>query len=445
MGTMKHHLVLKLGSPLMETVRIPDWQTFITDKSIAVTSLGPEIDAVLHSIHRDFWVTHEYAVAADGWSAAERLHGLDRTYRIIMDSLERVPDEALARLSAIPDVEQVHQLFVATSDIPRPDYAAPLASTSTAAASIGTDFAHALTMGRPDVTIAVLDTGVSLLHPELAGIVQTAADFVDLAGLDTTSFIGDVLDADDDPTDELGHGTHVAGIIAAQGLQMEPGMAPRCRLLAGRVLATMQTDAGPQGAGIVDNINPAVKWAVDSGADIINMSVGIRHTGGGLPHADVIAYALGKGVTVVAASGNDGTQTKYYPGALPGVIAVGACDDDGRIASFSSFGARISVVAPGVRILSSYVDRRYAVASGTSQAAPHVAGAVALLLSLAADNGSRLGPADIMRILRTTSDRVDTQDRHPHAGYGRINLTDAFKWLLHTSPGTRARSLSIPQ
>ena len=445
MGTMKHHLVLKLRTALIETVRIPDWQTFITDKSALVTSLGPTIDAVLHSIHREFWVTHEYAMAADGWSVSERLHGLDRTYRIIMDSLERIPDETLERLSSNPDIEQVHQLFVASSPMPRHDYAAPMASTSTAAASIGTDFAHALTLGRPDITIAVLDTGVSLQHPELVGVVHKTADFVDLAGLDTTPFIGDVLEADDDPADELGHGTHVAGIIAAQGLQMEPGMAPRCRLLAGRVLATMQTEAGPQGAGIVDNINPAVKWAVDSGANIINMSVGIRHTGGGLPHADVIAYALGKGVTVVAASGNDGTQTKYYPGALPGVIAVGACDDEGSIASFNSFGARISVVAPGVRILSSYVDRRYAVASGTSQAAPHVAGAVALLLSLAADNGFTLGPSEIMGILRATSDRVDTHDRNPHAGYGRINLSDAFKWLLHTSPRTRARSLSIPQ
>ncbi|MEV4900150.1 S8 family serine peptidase [Citricoccus sp. NPDC055426] len=429
---MKHHLVLKLRAPVAESEGIPDWQVFILDKSRTVTSLTPGVDAVLHADRRDFWVTHEYAAGPEGWTESERRHGLDRTYRIVLDSTAPVPTGTVHRLARLPEVEEVHQLVVARSPIPDTDLFTPLGGTSSSAASIGADFAHALTSGRPEVKVAVLDTGISPRHPELTGAVAEARDFVDLTGLDTTSFLGDVLEADDDPTDELGHGTHVAGIIAGRGVNMEPGMASGCRLMAGRVLATLQTGDGPQGAGIVDNINPAIKWAVDHGAAVINMSVGIRHTGGGLPHADVIAYALEQGVTVVAAAGNDGTPTKYYPGALPGVIAVGACDDEGRIAPFSSYGANITVVAPGVRILSSYAGTGYAVASGTSQSSPHVAGAVALLESLAADHGQRLGPRGVMRILHHTSDRVDARDRDRQSGFGRINLIDAFKWLLGT-------------
>ncbi|HRK47311.1 MAG TPA: S8 family serine peptidase, partial [Nocardioides sp.] len=295
---------------------------------------------------------------------------------------------------------------------------------------IGLDFARALSRGRRDVRVAVLDTGINLDHPELRGKIVAKADFVDLQGLDTSSFVGDFLGADDDPEDELGHGTHVAGIIAAEGVGMDPGIAPGCSLMAVRVLATLRSGGRDQGAGVVDNINPGIKFAADNDADVINMSLGIRHVGGGLPHEDVIRYALARGVTVVAASGNDGTDTKYYPGALPGVVAVGAVDGEGRVASFTSYGAQITVVAPGVNILSSFAHGRYAVASGTSQASPCVAGAVALLKSFARDNGVRLGPDDVLRILRETSDRPDRRLRSTHAGYGVLNMTDAFKWLM---------------
>jgi subtilisin family serine protease len=200
--------------------------------------------------------------------------------------------------------------------------------------------------------------------------------------------------------------------------------------MAVRVLATLKIGDRLQGAGVVDNINPAIKWAVDRGADVINMSLGVRHTGGGLPHEDVIRYALAHGVVVVAASGNDGTNTKYYPGALPGVIAVGAVDDEDQVTKFTSFGAQITVVAPGVNVLSSYAHGRYAIASGTSQASPCVAGAVALLISLARDHDVRLGVDEIARILRETSDKPDARLRSVHAGYGVVNMTDAVKWLL---------------
>lgn len=419
---------------LPEPPFIPDWITFIADKASVVTTVNAEVDAVLHSYGFTFWVTHEYAPALGDWSVAEVHHGLDRTYRLVMQQgVTRLPDDALLAVASVPSVESAHQLEVGGADVPQPRTQQAATAQSMADRGrnmIGLDFARALTRGRRDVRVAVLDTGINVDHPELRGKVVAKADFVDLEGLDTAGFVGDFMGADDDPEDELGHGTHVAGIIAAEGVGMEPGIAPDCRLMAVRVLATLGTNGRKQGAGIVDNINPAIKWAVDQKADVINMSLGIRHTGGGLPHEDVIRYALARGVTVVAASGNDGTDTKYYPGALPGVVAVGAVDEGGEVASFTSYGARITVVAPGVNILSSFAKGKYAVASGTSQASPCVAGAVALLKSFARDNGVGLGVEDVARILRETSDRPDRRLRTAHAGYGVINMTDAFKWLM---------------
>ncbi len=415
-----------------EPTPIPDWLTFINDKSVVVTSLHPEVDALLHAASFEFWVTHEYRPAGATWTPAEVHHGLDRTYRLVLvDEARRLPEPVVAAVAALRPVETAHRLEVSGSPIPDDRLVLPSSSAARADEDLtGLRFAHAVTRGRPDVTVAVLDTGVNLSHPELRGKIVAQADFVDLEGLDTSSFVGDLLGVDGDAEDELGHGTHVAGIIAAEGVAMEAGVAPECRLMAVRVLATLRDGDSVQGAGVVDNINPAIKWAVDQGADVINMSLGIRHSGGGLPHADVIRYAVSKGVTVVAASGNDGTDTKYYPGALPGVVAVGAVDDQGSVASFTSWGAPITVVAPGVNVLSCYARGRYAVASGTSQAAPFVAGGIALLKSCARDHGTDLDLAAVATLLRETSDRVDQRPRSAQAGFGLVNLTDSFKWLL---------------
>jgi thermitase len=280
--------------------------------------------------------------------------------------------------------------------------------------------------------VAVLDTGVDASHPELRGCITAQADFVNLEGLDTSEFIGDFLDYDALPEDEVGHGTHVSGIIAGVGVNMPAGVATGCSLIAVRTLASLRTPDGPSGAGIVDNINVAMKWAVDQGAHVINASLGIKHTGGGLPHAEVIDYAISRGVTVVAASGNDGTSEKYYPGALPGVIAVGATDMSDGVASFSSYGAPVALVAPGTNIMSSDTSGGYKLASGTSQASPFVAGAAALLRSQAARRGVQLADADIKAIFMHTSDKDSASPRTPRRGYGRLNVLDACRLLHHT-------------
>lgn len=429
---MKLHIIVKLRAPVGIGHRIPHWVDFINDKSAVSESISPDVDALLAAYKLRFWVTREYQPAQEDWTQDELRLGLQRTYRLIFQEDVELPGDLIRRLRSLPAVEDARALSVSRADLPRRELATTASRTRQSAAEvIQLAAARAYSRGAPQITIAVLDTGVNLDHAELAGKVVRRADFVHLDGLNTEEFIGDFTGFDDVPEDEVGHGTHVAGILVGRGLQMDEGVAPECRIMAVRVLATLRNDGHPVGAGIVDNINAGIKWAVDHGADVINMSLGIKHTGGGLPHEDVIRYALGKNVTVVAASGNDGTAERYYPGALPGVIAVGAVDHAGRVTPWTSYGANITVVAPGLNIYSSFARRTYAFASGTSQASPFVAGAVGLMKSYALAHGRTLSNQALMYILKSTSDRVDTRLRNEQAGYGLINLADAFALLNH--------------
>jgi thermitase len=429
---MKEHIITKMYRPLSDDQSIPNWLDFITDKSIIRERVEPRVDKLFEGLGLRVWVTHEYKPAHADWGNDEIREGLNRTYRLILQQDYDLPPDLLDRIRLIPSVEKAHALVVSETPLPKPKIAGTMSiGPRPPGDMINLPYAKALTRGNPDVRIAVIDTGIDLNHKELRGKVVKAADFVNLEGLDTSDFIGDITGYDDVPEDEVGHGTHVSGIVAARGLEMEEGIAPECSLIAVRVLATMKTDGRMYGAGIVDNINPGIKAAVDFGAAVINMSLGIKVMGGGLPHEDVIKYALSKNVTVVAASGNDGTAERYYPGALPGVIAVGAVDDAGVPTSFTSYGANIACVAPGVNIYSSYAHNTYALATGTSQASPFVAGMIGLMKSFALQFGRKLSNVDIQDVLRGTSDRIDRRLRNEHAGYGLVNMADAFKFLTH--------------
>ena len=429
---MKHHLVLKLFQQLTDDQNLPDWTAFINDKTVIRENLIPDVDRLMRELGIKFWVTKEYKPAAGDWNKDEIEHGLNRTYRMILQDDYKLPGNLLSRIKLIPAVEDARQLEVGEVRLP-PREVSTVASLPAQHPGdlIYLPFAKALTRGNADIKVAVLDTGANLDHQELQGKIVKRADFVDLEGLNTSDFVGDIKGYDDVPEDEVGHGTHVSGIIAGRGLQMDEGVAPECGLMAVRVLATMKSGNRLVGAGIVDNINAGIKWAVDNGADVINMSLGIRHTGGGLPHEDVVRYAISKNVVVVAASGNDGTNERYYPGALPGVFAIGAVDGDGAVTNFTSYGANITVVAPGLNIYSSFAHNSYAVASGTSQASPFVSGSIALAKSYALEQGQKLNNNEIHYLLKNTSDKVNSRLRDEHAGYGLLNLADAFKLLTH--------------
>lgn len=429
---MKAHLIIKLFQPL-DNASIPHWIDFIQDKRNSFTQFANPIDKVFEKYNLDFWITKEYRPDQGNlYSVDEIKNGLDKIYRVILQQEGDLPGQLIENIKYLPEVADARPAIISEAELPKPSLSQSLSSVfDIPRNNIYLKEAQLYSKGNPEVKIAILDTGIDLQHPELQNIIYKKADFVNLEGLDTSSFIGDILGYDEDPTDEVGHGTHVAGIIAARGLKMPEGIVPQCKLMAVRVLATMKQGEKRFGAGLLDNINTAIKWAVDNEADIINMSLGIKHEYGGLPHEEVINYAIGKGVTIVAASGNDGTNDKYYPGALPGVLAVGAVDDQDNIAPFSTYGAHVSLVAPGTNIYSSYLNQTYALSSGTSQAAPFVSGAVALLKSFALQNGYKLKDSQIKYILKHTSDKPDSQYKTEKGGYGRLNLIDALKLLKY--------------
>ncbi|NEO31446.1 MAG: S8 family serine peptidase [Symploca sp. SIO3C6] len=428
---MKWHVRLKLERPPVNDGAIPHWQKLIADQSLVKTRLHPDVDAVFSRHQLPFWVTKEYDSAERQWSRSECDCGLDRIYRLILQSHRKVLPTVLQELSQLPIVESAAMGDIGYADLP--ELQPMQMSVTTGARSrlvIGVPDAHQLfTTGSPSITIAVLDTGVDLNHPELSEVLLPGYDFVDIIN-GAGKFVGDFLGFDEDPEDEVGHGTHVAGIIAAKGDRMPPGVVPQCRILPVRVLGAMKKGNKRIGSGLIDNINVGIKWAIDRGADVINMSLGVKSTGGGLPHQEVVDYAQRQGVTLVAASGNDGKEESYYPGALPHVITVGAIDELNKVAPFSTYGKQVDFVAPGTDIYSTYIKDDYAFSTGTSHAAPFVSGAVALLKSYALiKKGINLRDQQIKYLLQQTADKFDQRFKHRKAGFGKLNLLDALRLL----------------
>lgn len=438
---MKPHLEVKLR-PGVPTPDAPYWEDAIRDKAGTDIPIDRDVARLLARYAVPVIVTRAYAPKRETWSPDEIASGFDRIYRLVLEQERTLPPQLIQDISLVPTVEYARIGAVGATELPEPSVAAMSVSTDQRSRdAIHLEEAQQYSIGDPSVTVAVLDTGVWLQHTEFKDRLLPGRDFVDiLDGAD--KFLGDYLDADDDPTDAVGHGTHVTGILVGRGAGMPKGVVPRCRILPVRVLGALRQGDRSVGAGLVDNINVAIKWAIDRGASIINMSLGVRHTGGGLPHKDVIDYARRKGVTVIAAAGNDGQEALYYPGALPHVIAVGAVDDRDNVAPFSTYGPQVSFVAPGTEIYSTFLNNEYAHSTGTSHATPFVTGAAAMLKSYAkAKHGVRLSDSQIKHVLKHSADRLDGRFKHPKAGFGRINLLDAMKLLEHkltTTPLKRA-------
>jgi subtilisin family serine protease len=256
--------------------------------------------------------------------------------------------------------------------------------------------------------VAVIDTGVDATHPDLAGVVRSGKDY---------------LATGDGRTDPNGHGTHVAGIVGAVGGNGigVAGLAQGAAILPVRVM-----DAN--GAGYDGDAARGIVWAADHGATVANLSFGGADPSPVMDSA--IAYALGKGVTVVAASGNEGFNGDpvLWPAANPGVIAVGAVDVAGNRPGWSSSGSHLAVAAPGVAILST-VPGGYSSWSGTSMAAPYVSAAAALL-----KHRSALSPADVRARFMSTATDLGTPGFDSLYGAGRIDPVAAEGLLAVVDP-----------
>ncbi|OQY28189.1 MAG: hypothetical protein B6244_08015 [Candidatus Cloacimonetes bacterium 4572_55] len=301
--------------------------------------------------------------------------------------------------------------------------------------------------GSPHIILAIIDSGVDYYHPDLSqniwrnsseipgnqidddgnGYIDDIVgwDFSDAQGLPGA---GDFVERDNDPSDEGGHGTHVAGIVAAAidndvGIG---GVAPNCQIMPLRAGFRLQS-----GAGYLqdDDIAAAIVYAADNGANAINMSFGDPRPSHLL--RDAIDYAVSRGCVAVAAAGNDALPRLYYPAAYDPVIAVGASDQNDLLSLTSSYGPDLDAVAPGVSILSAWPDQSYAELSGTSMAAPHVTGAVGLLLA----HFPTLSPHDVRSRIRAAALDLGEPGADPIYGSGRLDLLN----LLTEEPGSRSR------
>ncbi|UOE95985.1 S8 family peptidase [Alkalihalobacillus sp. LMS39] len=257
--------------------------------------------------------------------------------------------------------------------------------------------------GDEDIIIAILDTGVDPDHQDLAGKV--------LEGFNA-------IDGSSDTTDEHGHGTHVAGIAAAltNNVTGIAGVAWENLILPIKVL-------DENGEGTSFEVARGIRWAVDNGAQVINMSLGDYHSSFALH--DAIKYADRHDVILIAASGNDNVSTPMYPARYKEVLTVGAVTENRERAFFSNYGGHIDVTAPGEHIPSLFPNNNYVVMSGTSMAAPHVAGLAGLIKAA----NPELTNKQIYRIIKKSSEDLGRRGRDPFYGHGEINVSNALQKL----------------
>ena len=272
------------------------------------------------------------------------------------------------------------------------------------------------------VTVAVIDTGVDDTNPQLRGAVTAGPNF--LAGAKGGSL-----------SDPVGHGTMVAGIIAARPAADTGfvGIAPDARILALR-----QNDA--QGTGSDKTMAQAVYAAIARNVGVINISQDVSSNGKPVkvaPDGDLaraVAAAVKANIVVVAAAGNEGLSVPTYPASLPGVLGVGASDrDDERADAFSETGSFVGVAAPGVDMVSTVPKGGHCVDSGTSFAAPYVAGVAALLKQ----EYPHWTSAEIIARIEQTAQRTDP-GRNDFIGWGVVDPVAAL------SAGTPAESAPVP-
>ena len=218
-----------------------------------------------------------------------------------------------------------------------------------------------ISTGSSSITIAVLDSGADMNHPELAGRIIQGFDFVNNDNL---------------PQDDYGHGTHVAGIAAASannGIGIA-GVSWGAMIMPVKVLNS-------SGGGRFSDVAAGIVWATDHGAQIINMSLGGSNFSQTLE--DAVNYSTARGTLLLAASGNSNTNMVLYPARFPQVMAVAATDASNQRASFSNYGPEVEIAAPGAGILSLWTGGGYNTISGTSMATPYVSGLAAILFGYA--------------------------------------------------------------
>ncbi len=249
------------------------------------------------------------------------------------------------------------------------------------------------------VKVCIVDTGIDKSHPDLQANILGGKNFV-------------AKGATVDPNkwgDDNGHGTHVAGTIAALDNSIGVvGVAPQTSLLAAKVL-------NRQGSGYTSDVIAGIEYCVLNGAEVISMSLGSSSDTQTLHDAVDAAYASGS--LLVAAAGNDYGGQVSYPAAYDSVIAVSATDSNDNLASFSNIGPQVELAAPGVNVLSTWLGGGYNTISGTSMATPHVSGVAALAIQA----NPSMSNLEIRALMQNTADDLGSAGKDNLFGYGLVN------------------------
>jgi subtilisin family serine protease len=235
---------------------------------------------------------------------------------------------------------------------------------------IGAPAAWHVSTGAKPVVIALIDSGVDAAQPDLQGALVPGADFADSSG---------------DTSDQFGHGTMVAGVIAARPNNGVggAGICWSCQVMPVKVL-------GANGSGTAASIASGIRFAADHGADVISMSFVLSGPDAGVESA--LAYAHARGVLLIAAAGNNGGDTPTYPAAYPGVVSVAAVDPSGVLFPWSTHGSWVTLAAPGCSYTTA-PGSAFVTFCGTSAAAPLVAGLAGLALSAGAGSAAQVEAA----------------------------------------------------
>lgn len=356
-------------------------------------------------------------------------------------------------LSSDPDIEYLQLAATYQVNILPND---SLVAQQWALAKIKAFEAWNITMGADTVLLAIIDTGIEYLHPDLqnkifynpgeTGMTQPGDpcwtgvpeekrynncdddgngfiddymgwDFTDRVGFPFDSLGGDYLGWDNDPFDDHGHGTYIAGIAGAETNNITgiAGAAPNIKILNLRAF-------DPGGYGEEDDVAAAILYAIQAGAKVINMSFGDNSFS--LVLRDVIRYAYSQNIVLVASSGNSGSSSPHYPSGYSEVICVGNSTDQDFVAPSSNWGSTIDLVAPGSSILTTAKNDGYALISGTSASAPFVSASAALILS-----SGNFTNEEVKQILKSTTDDLGDPGWDLRSGSGRLNINTALTVL----------------
>jgi thermitase len=339
---------------------------------------------------------------------------------------EIIEVNAAAAPAMIAELQATQGVLEVTPDYPlelawEPNDPAYAQGNQWALDKIGTDVAWEFSSGQA-ITVAVIDSGIDPNHPDLVGRTVPGYNFID---------------KNTDTTDLCGHGTHVSGIIAAEtdNATGMAGIAPRAVIMPIKVI-------GENCLGNYSRLMQGILYAVDQGVRIISIT-----SGGGFEHTglhDAIIYARSKGVLVVVAAGNRGSALPFYPGSFEEAFTIAGTDDADNQYNMSNFGQQIDLAAPAVAVYSTYwsseAGSTYALMTGTSMAAPHVAGVAALILAI----DPKLSVEALETALISSATDLGDTGKDQIFGWGRVTAWRAVAAVSPAAGNVRLGHFRVP-